>query len=82
MQRSVLHVVNGYPCFFGSKSVAAGRRGACLSSSMDTALPTLVLEGNEELFSSYYLLRRGLPNMVKRKGGGRKEEEGDELMKK
>ena len=62
MQRSVLHVVNGYPCFFGSKSVAAGRRGACLSSSMDTALPTLVLEGNEELFSSYYLLRRGLPS--------------------
>ena len=73
MQRSVLHVVNGYPCFFGSKSVAAGRRGACLSSSMDTALPTLVLEGNEELFSSYYLLRRGLPSAFWSK---EKEEEG------
>ena len=71
MQRSVLHVVNGYPCFFGSKSVAAGRRGACLSSSMDTALPTLVLEGNEELFS-YYLLRRGLPTFWSKE----KEEEG------
>ena len=58
-----------------------GRRGACLSSSMDTALPTLVLEGNEELFSSYSI-RRGLPTFWSKEKLRKEEGKKDELMKK